>query len=57
MRVGDRVTEGDRVAELLLPGATFDVPAPATGVFAEQHAKPNDTLTTHSVLGIIVCDS
>ena len=26
---GDRVYEGDRVAEVLIPGATFDVPAPA----------------------------
>jgi pyruvate/2-oxoglutarate dehydrogenase complex dihydrolipoamide acyltransferase (E2) component len=51
--VGDRVTEGDRVAELLIPGAVFDVSAPATGVLAERTAQPNDPLTTGQVLGAI----
>jgi pyruvate/2-oxoglutarate dehydrogenase complex dihydrolipoamide acyltransferase (E2) component len=50
---GDRVTEGDRVAELLLPGAAFDVPAPATGVLAERIAQPGDALSTGQVLGVI----
>jgi pyruvate/2-oxoglutarate dehydrogenase complex dihydrolipoamide acyltransferase (E2) component len=50
---GDRVTEGDRVAELLLPGAVFDVPAPATGVLAERTAQPGDALGAGQVLGEI----
>ena len=53
VQVGDRVTEGDRVAELLIPGAVFDVSAPASGVLAERTAKPNDPLTTGQVLGAI----
>jgi pyruvate/2-oxoglutarate dehydrogenase complex dihydrolipoamide acyltransferase (E2) component len=53
VRAGDRVTEGDRVAELLVPGAVFDVPAPATGVLAERSAKPNDPLSVGQILGTI----
>jgi pyruvate/2-oxoglutarate dehydrogenase complex dihydrolipoamide acyltransferase (E2) component len=53
VQVGDRVTEGDRVAELLIPGAVFDVSAPATGVLAERAAQPNDPLTTGQVIGEI----
>jgi hypothetical protein len=34
-----------RVAELLLPGAVFDVPAPATGVLAERTAQPGEALS------------
>ena len=53
VRVGDRVTEGDRVAEVLIPGATFDVPAPVSGTLAERTAQPNDPLTPGTVLGLI----
>jgi pyruvate/2-oxoglutarate dehydrogenase complex dihydrolipoamide acyltransferase (E2) component len=53
VRPGDRVFEGDRVAEVLIPGATFDVPAPANGVLAERLALPNDPLTAGQVLGLI----
>ena len=51
--VGDRVTEGDRVAELLIPGAVFDVSAPATGTITERTAQPGDTLAPGQVLGVI----
>lgn len=51
VRPGDRVFEGDRVAEVLLPGLTFDVPAPVTGVLAERFALPTDPVTTGQVLG------
>jgi pyruvate/2-oxoglutarate dehydrogenase complex dihydrolipoamide acyltransferase (E2) component len=53
VRVGDRVFEGDRVAEVLIPGATYDVQAPASGTLAEQTAFPNDALATGQVLGWI----
>ena len=46
-RVGDRVFAGDRVAEVLIPGATVDVPAPVGGVLA------NDVLTAGQVIGEI----
>jgi pyruvate/2-oxoglutarate dehydrogenase complex dihydrolipoamide acyltransferase (E2) component len=53
VQVGDRVTEGDRVAEVLIPGAVFDVPAPVSGVLAERTAQPNDPLAPGQVLGEI----
>ena len=53
VRPGDRVYEGDRVAEVLIPGATFDVPAPATGTLAERRALPNDPVQPGQVLGVI----
>lgn len=53
VRPGDRVTAGDRVAEVLIPGAIYDVAAPASGVLAERAAHPGDPLTTGNVLGEI----
>jgi pyruvate/2-oxoglutarate dehydrogenase complex dihydrolipoamide acyltransferase (E2) component len=53
VRVGDRVVEGDRVAEVLIPGATIDVHAPASGTLAEQLTFPNDALAAGQVLGWI----
>ena len=53
VNVGDRVTEGDRVAELLIPGATFDVSAPATGRLAERTAQPGDGVRAGQVIGTI----
>jgi pyruvate/2-oxoglutarate dehydrogenase complex dihydrolipoamide acyltransferase (E2) component len=50
---GERVYEGDRVVEVLIPGATFDVSAPATGIIVERLALPNDPLATGQVLGTI----
>ena len=53
VRAGERVVEGDRVAEVLIPGATVDVHAPATGTLAEQLTFPNDALAAGQVLGWI----
>jgi pyruvate/2-oxoglutarate dehydrogenase complex dihydrolipoamide acyltransferase (E2) component len=53
VRPGDTVWEGDRLAEVLIPGATYDVPAPADGVLVEQQAFPNDHLVPGQVLGWI----
>ena len=53
VRVGDRVTAGDRVAEVLIPGAVFDVPAPASGTLAERAAQPGTLLTVGQVIGEI----
>ena len=53
---GEHVYEGDRVVEVLIPGATFDVSAPATGVVGERFALPNDVLTEGQILGTIEPD-
>ena len=41
---------------MLVGGATFDVPAPATGRLAEKHALPNDPLRPGQVLGTVEVD-
>jgi pyruvate/2-oxoglutarate dehydrogenase complex dihydrolipoamide acyltransferase (E2) component len=51
--VGDRVYEGDRLVEVLVNGATFDVPAPATGRLTEKRAYPDDRLSTGQTLGLL----
>ena len=53
---GDPVYEGDRLVEVLVEGATFDVPAPATGRFIEKLAFPDDPLEPGQVLGIVEVD-
>jgi pyruvate/2-oxoglutarate dehydrogenase complex dihydrolipoamide acyltransferase (E2) component len=52
-RPGERVYDGDRVAEVLIAGATVDVPAPATGVLRETLVGPNAELTRGQVLGTL----
>ncbi len=53
VRLGDEVLEGDRVAEVLIPGATIDVPAPASGRLAQRHVRPRDSLQANQCLGAI----
>jgi pyruvate/2-oxoglutarate dehydrogenase complex dihydrolipoamide acyltransferase (E2) component len=50
---GDAVYEGDRVVEVLIRGATFDVSAPATGRLLVKHALPDDLLQAGQVLGVV----
>ncbi len=50
---GDTIYEGDRLVEVLVGGATFDVPAPATGRLGERYAFPNDGLVPGQVLGVV----
>jgi pyruvate/2-oxoglutarate dehydrogenase complex dihydrolipoamide acyltransferase (E2) component len=53
VRSGDKVTEGDRVAEVLIPGAVFDIHAPVTGTLAERNAQPGDAVRPGFVIGEI----
>ena len=46
---GESVSEGDRVAELLIPGACVDLVAPASGELKHlaatgDHLKPGDSV-------------
>lgn len=50
---GDPVFEGDRLVEVVVGGATFDVPAPATGRLAEKCAWPDDPVRPGQVLGLV----
>jgi pyruvate/2-oxoglutarate dehydrogenase complex dihydrolipoamide acyltransferase (E2) component len=50
---GETVFEGDRLVEVLVAGATFDVAAPGTGRLVEKRSLPNDILQPGQVLGIV----
>jgi pyruvate/2-oxoglutarate dehydrogenase complex dihydrolipoamide acyltransferase (E2) component len=50
---GDVVFEGDRLVEVLVGGATFDVSSPATGRLVEKQARRNQPLTPGQVLGFV----
>jgi pyruvate/2-oxoglutarate dehydrogenase complex dihydrolipoamide acyltransferase (E2) component len=54
---GDTVFSGDRLVEVLVNGATFDVSAPATGRLVERNAWPRDLLTPGQVLGVVEAES
>jgi pyruvate/2-oxoglutarate dehydrogenase complex dihydrolipoamide acyltransferase (E2) component len=54
--LGEQVFEGDRLVEVLLGGATFDVAAPATGRLAEKRARNDQLLEPGQVLGLIQVD-
>jgi 2-oxoglutarate dehydrogenase E2 component (dihydrolipoamide succinyltransferase)/2-oxoisovalerate dehydrogenase E2 component (dihydrolipoyl transacylase) len=53
VRSGERVYAGDRLAELLIPGAVVDVPAAAGGTVGDQTARPGDPVGEGTVLGIL----
>jgi len=53
---GEEIFEGDRLVEVLVSGATFDVSAPATGRLVEKTAWPNDPLHPGQVLGVLEVD-
>jgi len=50
---GELVYEGDRLVEVVVNGATFDVSAPATGRLVEKCVSPGQPLTTGQLLGTI----
>jgi len=53
VKVGEDVREGDRVVELLLGAATFDVAATARGTLIERCAGPQDRVTAGQVVGFL----
>ncbi len=54
---GEHVYEGDRLAEVLVPGACVDVAAPATGTLAERLAWPRDVLVPGQVIGTVEAEA
>ncbi len=48
---GDEVWEGDRLVEVLVGPATFDVPAPVTGRLVEICGQEDDPVRPGAVLG------
>jgi len=56
VEVGETVREGDRVVELLLPGLTVDVAAPASGRLNAAMATLNALIVAGQTLGTIERD-
>ena len=50
---GDKVWEGERLVEVLVGPATFDVSAPVSGRLAEIHGREDDRVEPGSVLGLV----
>lgn len=53
VNVGETVREGDRLVELLVPGLTYDVPAPVDGWLTNIRAPMNSAIGPGEVLGTI----
>ena len=56
VEIGETVRAGDRLVELLLPGVTYDVAAPASGRLAEVVAAVNARVRPGDLLGRIAVD-
>ncbi len=50
---GKTVWEGERLVEVLVGAATFDVPAPVTGRLVEIRAREDDQVLPGALLGYI----
>jgi pyruvate/2-oxoglutarate dehydrogenase complex dihydrolipoamide acyltransferase (E2) component len=50
---GESVFAGDRLVEVLVGGATFDVASPNSGRLIARCAWPRDVLRTGQVLGLV----
>jgi pyruvate/2-oxoglutarate dehydrogenase complex dihydrolipoamide acyltransferase (E2) component len=50
---GEAVWEGDRLVEVLVGPATFDVPAPRSGRLAEIRGREDDRVQAGAILGLL----
>ncbi len=50
---GGRVWEGDRLVEVLVGPATFDVPSPVSGRLADIHGREDERVEAGSVLVLV----
>lgn len=57
VEIGDHVREGERLAEVLIPGVVIDVLSPANGTLTEKTAMPRHRLKRGDVLGALTTDT
>ena len=50
---GERVSQGERLAEVLIPGVAVELLSPATGVLCEVLARVGDAILADATLGYI----
>ncbi len=53
---GDKVWEGDRLVEVLVGPATFDVPVPRSGRLTEIKGLEDDRVLPGDILGVVAVD-
>jgi 2-oxoglutarate dehydrogenase E2 component (dihydrolipoamide succinyltransferase) len=53
VEVGEQVGGGDRLLEVVAGSVTVDLPAPATGVLAEQCVSEGDSLRIGQLLAVV----
>ena len=53
VRPGDDVREGERIAEVTIPGLVLDIVAPAAGLLAERFVNAGESLTAGQLIGNI----
>lgn len=53
---GEKVWEGDRLVEVLVGPATFDVTAPRSGRLTEIKGREDDRVLPGDILGIVMVD-
>lgn len=53
---GEEVWEGDRLVEVLVGPATFDVPVPRTGRLGRIVGREDDRVAPGDVLGFVIVD-
>jgi len=51
--VGERVSIGERLAEVLIPGVAVELQAEVAGVLNEAPARPGEKLSPNTILGTI----
>jgi pyruvate/2-oxoglutarate dehydrogenase complex dihydrolipoamide acyltransferase (E2) component len=51
--VGEQVYEGDRIAEVCIPGCVIDIPAPAAGRIIGWSVRPGDFVRTGDCLATL----
>ena len=57
VRIGERVSEGDRLVELLADGVLYVVPSPASGLLTQVECPPGSGCVAHRKLGLITPDA
>lgn len=55
--VGNSIVAGDRIAEVLIPGIAFDIPAPQTGRLSEITRAIDAVVSPGEIIGWIVAES
>ena len=54
VELGEEVTEGDRMLEVVAGSVSVDLPAPASGILAEVWVEEDEQVKTGQLLAVVV---